>query len=196
MLRRALNFIKKICAHRGYILYVPTSNNISFNSLFLLRQRRKGTATKTKKIPKNFMPLGTYKESSQRSMMGEHFCSPRRMGEQKNGLEKNSQGRISFLLSSMSSSQDMKEKRLFIPEALFLLNLGNKNKILIKEAIKVQIPVIGVLDSDSNPFGIQYPIPGNDDSLESIKLYTTLVIQTIIDMKKKEVQDIGHIHKM
>jgi len=84
-----------------------------------------------------------------------------------------------------------KEKRLFIPEALVLLSLGRSNQILIKEAIKLQIPLVGVLDTDSNPFGIQFPIPGNDDSFDSIELYTKLLIEAVDSNRKTQVIDVG-----
>jgi len=71
-----------------------------------------------------------------------------------------------------------------IPEALFILNV-NDNSILIKEAMKLQLSVIGIIDSDTNPFGVEYPIPGNDDSIESLSVYTTLLHNAIADAKKK-----------
>ena len=53
-----------------------------------------------------------------------------------------------------------------VPQALFLLGAAP-----IKEAMKLQIPIVSVLDSNANPFGVEYPIPGNDDSVESRTLY-------------------------
>ena len=87
-----------------------------------------------------------------------------------------------------------KQKRLFVPEASpppTPSNVGNQNAILIKEAIKLQIPVIGILDSDSNPFGISYPIPGNDDSSDAISVYTTLPLHACTQSEKTQIQDIG-----
>ena len=92
--------------------------------------------------------------------------------------------------ASTNSSATKKNTNLgffFKPEALFLLNCNN-NTALIKEAIKLQIPIVGIVDSDSNIFGIRYPIPGNDDTLETQKIYTELLLNTIIDAKKKEAQ--------
>ena len=60
-----------------------------------------------------------------------------------------------------------------LPQALFLgFDLFGPRIIpLAKEAMKLRLPIIAILDSNSEPFGIQYPIPGNDDSKESIHLY-------------------------
>jgi len=52
--------------------------------------------------------------------------------------------------------------------------------------MKLQLSVIGIIDSDTNPFGVQYPIPGNDDSIESLSVYTALLHNAIADAKKKE----------
>jgi ribosomal protein S2 len=77
----------------------------------------------------------------------------------------------------------------FIPEALFVANLS-VNKILIKEATKLQIPIIGILNNDSNPFGIHYPIPGNNDSAKASALYLKVLIKTLSEGKKKELKQI------
>ena len=52
------------------------------------------------------------------------------------------------------------------------------------EAKKLNIPIIGILDSNSNPDNIDFPIPGNDDARRSINLYCDLIKKTIIDAKK------------
>ena len=54
----------------------------------------------------------------------------------------------------------------------------------IKESIKLGIPIIAILDTNSNPEGIDYPIPGNDDARRSIDLYCNLIKETIISAKK------------
>ena len=54
----------------------------------------------------------------------------------------------------------------------------------IKESIKLGIPIIAILDTNSNPDGIDFPIPGNDDARRSIDLYCNLMKSTINDAKK------------
>lgn len=77
----------------------------------------------------------------------------------------------------------------FVPEALFVANLS-VNKILIKEATKLQIPIIGILSNDSNPFGIHFPIPGNNNSAKASALYLKLLIKALSEGKKKELKQI------
>ena len=54
----------------------------------------------------------------------------------------------------------------------------------VKEALKLNIPIVAILDSNSDPTGINFPIPGNDDARRSINLYCELLKDTIIDAKK------------
>lgn len=60
------------------------------------------------------------------------------------------------------------------PDLLFIIDT-NKESLAIQEALKLNIPIIAVLDSNSNPDNINFPIPGNDDATRSIKLYCKLI---------------------
>ena len=74
---------------------------------------------------------------------------------------------------------DMKK----IPDLVFIIDT-NYESLAIKESIKLGIPIIAVLDTNSNPEGIDYPIPGNDDARRSIDLYCNLMKDTINDAKQ------------
>ena len=80
------------------------------------------------------------------------------------------------------------------PDALFIIDT-NKEDIAIKEANKLGIPVIAILDSNSSPDGIDFPIPGNDDALRAIELYCDLVSSAVLDGISAEMgskgKDIG-----
>ena len=73
-----------------------------------------------------------------------------------------------------------------IPEMIFVIDT-NVESLAIKEAIKLKIPIVAVLDSNSDPTGINHPIPGNDDARRSIDLYCELLKETIVDAKKNIV---------
>ncbi len=70
-----------------------------------------------------------------------------------------------------------------IPNMLFIIDT-NIESIAVKEAVKLNIPIVAILDSNSDPTGINYPIPGNDDARRSINLYCELLKETIVDAKK------------
>ncbi|CDZ16321.1 30S ribosomal protein S2 [Candidatus Johnevansia muelleri] len=65
-----------------------------------------------------------------------------------------------------------------LPNAIFVIDVNNE-RIAIKEANKLNIPVIGVVDSNSDPSGVNYVIPGNDDSFNAIKIYTKFIANAI-----------------
>ena len=70
------------------------------------------------------------------------------------------------------------------PQAIFVVDV-NKDALAVSEANKLNIPVIGILDTNSSPKGIDYPIPGNDDSRKTIELICSLLSKTIIKNEKK-----------
>ncbi|MCP1335826.1 30S ribosomal protein S2 [Futiania mangrovi] len=67
-----------------------------------------------------------------------------------------------------------------LPTMMFVIDT-NKEAIAIQEAKKLNIPVIGVLDSNSDPSDITYPIPGNDDATRAISLYCDLMARAVLD---------------
>ena len=67
-----------------------------------------------------------------------------------------------------------------IPDLMFVIDT-NKETIAIQEARKLGIPVVAILDSNCDPDGIAYPIPGNDDAARAISLYTDLISRAVID---------------
>jgi small subunit ribosomal protein S2 len=80
------------------------------------------------------------------------------------------------------------------PDLLFVIDT-NKESLALQEAKNLGVPVIAVVDSNSNPDGIDYPIPGNDDALSSIKLYCRLISEAALagieDSLGKQGVDIG-----
>ncbi len=69
-----------------------------------------------------------------------------------------------------------------LPDALFVIDVDHE-RIAITEANKLGIPVIGIVDTNSNPDGVDYVIPGNDDAIRAIKLYVKAVADAIMEGK-------------
>ena len=88
-------------------------------------------------------------------------------------------GQRDKLQRSLGGIIDMKK----IPDLVFIIDT-NYESLAIKESIKLGIPIIAILDTNSNPDGIDYPIPGNDDARRSIDLYCNLLKDTINDAKQ------------
>jgi len=81
-----------------------------------------------------------------------------------------------------------------LPDILFIIDT-NKEKLAVEEANKLGIPVVAILDSNSDPQGITFPIPGNDDAIRAITLYCELISGAVLDGISQELaasgQDIG-----
>jgi small subunit ribosomal protein S2 len=77
-----------------------------------------------------------------------------------------------------------------LPDILFVIDT-NKEAIAVAEANKLRIPVVAVLDSNSSPDGIAYPIPGNDDAMRAIHLYCDLVSASVLDGLQAELAASG-----
>ena len=83
-----------------------------------------------------------------------------------------------------------------LPDIMFVVDT-NKEELAIKEANVLGIPVVAVLDSNSDPSGIAFPVPGNDDASRAIRLYTDAVAQAVNEGRTGNAaargQDIGEM---
>ena len=84
------------------------------------------------------------------------------------------------LQRSLGGLMDMKKT----PDLVFIIDT-NYESLAIQESVKLGIPIIAILDSNSNPDGIDFPIPGNDDARRAIDLYCNLIKETILNAKKE-----------
>ena len=76
-----------------------------------------------------------------------------------------------------------------LPDAIFVIDVGF-HKIAIAEAKKLGIPLIGVVDSNHNPEGINYVIPGNDDSAKAVQLYAQSIADAILEGREARLNDV------
>ena len=91
-----------------------------------------------------------------------------KMGKQRDKLER-----------SLGGIADMKKA----PNMIFIIDT-NVEDLAVKEALKLNIPIVAIIDTNSDPTGINFPIPGNDDARRAINLYCELIKQTILDAQK------------
>ena len=127
-------------------------------------------------------------------------------------IEKMEQTGVVARLTKKEASLLMKEKdRLLrdlggirnmpvVPDALFIVDT-KKEEIAVAEANRLNIPVIGIIDTNSDPDLIQYPIPGNDDAVKSVKFITGLITDSIIEGRKafvagKKVQAVAQAQEV
>jgi len=77
-----------------------------------------------------------------------------------------------------------------LPDMIFVIDT-NKESIAIQEARTLGIPVAAIIDSNSNPDGVAFPVPGNDDAMRAISLYCDLVVGAVLDGLQQELRKSG-----
>ena len=105
-------------------------------------------------------------------------------------LKKENKGLTKKEILKLGTEKDKLERSLggiaemkTIPDMIFIIDT-NVESLAVKEALKLNIPIVAIVDTNSDPTGINFPIPGNDDARRAINLYCDLTKQTIIDAQK------------
>ena len=105
-------------------------------------------------------------------------------------LKKENKGFTKKEILKMGAERDKLERSLGgisemqkIPDMIFIIDT-NIEALAVKESLKLDIPIVAVIDTNSDPTGINFPIPGNDDARRAINLYCELVKKTILDAQK------------
>lgn len=78
-----------------------------------------------------------------------------------------------------------------LPDALFVIDVGHE-RIAVREAAKLSIPVVGIVDSNNSPQQIDYIVPGNDDAIRAITLYAKGIADTIVEGKQSRLTLLGN----
>ena len=89
------------------------------------------------------------------------------------------------LEKNLGGIKEMKE----IPAVMFVVD-PKKERIAILEARKLNIPVVGLVDTNCNPEDVDYPIPGNDDAIRAVKLITDVMANAVIEGRQGEAADV------
>ncbi|MEQ1804077.1 MAG: 30S ribosomal protein S2 [Burkholderiaceae bacterium] len=97
------------------------------------------------------------------------------------------QRELAKLEKDIGGIQDMNA----LPDAMFVIDVGY-HKIAVAEAKKLGIPIIGVVDSNHSPIGIDYVIPGNDDSSKALALYARAVADAVLEGKANALNEVVH----
>jgi small subunit ribosomal protein S2 len=76
------------------------------------------------------------------------------------------------------------------PDILFVLDVS-KEDLAVEEAAKLGIPVVGICDTNSDPSGIDFPVPGNDDALGAVRLYLDMALKAVLDGLEEQLRKSG-----
>ena len=174
LLHQALVAVRDVAAKGGRVLFVGTK-----------RQAADPVAEAAKRCAQYYMNNrwlgGTL--TNWRTVSG----SIARLRELEGLLETGGEGRVKKELLNLQREKDKLELSLGgikdmggIPDIMFVIDT-NKEAIAILEARKLNIPIIAILDTNSDPDGITYPIPGNDDAARAIQTYCDLIADAVLD---------------
>jgi small subunit ribosomal protein S2 len=174
LLHRALQAARDVAAAGGRVLFVGTK-----------RQGQEPIAAAAKRSGQYYVNhrwlggmLTNWKTISQ---------SIRRLRELETQLAEGQGGRTKKELLQLQREQEKLERALGgikdmggLPDLIFVIDT-NKESIAVGEANKLGIPVVAICDSNSDPTGIRYPVPGNDDASRAINLYLDLMVGAVLD---------------
>ena len=179
----ALKFAKQLSANRGNILMVGTKRQA--REIIAVEAKRAGVPYVDQRwlggMLTNFKTVKTsikrLKDMKVQQETGLDALSKKEQLMFMRELEK--------LEKDIGGIQDM----VTLPDAIFVIDVGF-HKIAIAEAKKLGIPLIGVVDSNHSPEGIDYVIPGNDDSSKAVTLYARGIADSILEGRANAVNDI------
>ena len=103
-------------------------------------------------------------------------------------LSKKEQSKLDKVYRKLSKNLGGIKNMIDIPRALFIID-STKEEIAILEAQKLNIPVVAIVDTNGDPENIDHPIPGNDDAVRAIELFTSKVTQAIMEGKQKRIEN-------
>jgi small subunit ribosomal protein S2 len=184
MLHRALMITRETVANNGRVLFVGTKRQAQepiaqaaarSGQYFVNHRWLGGMLTNWRTISHSIKKL--------REIDG-------RLSEENSGLTKKE-------LLYLNRERDKLERALGgikdmggLPDLLFVIDT-NKEQLAIAEATKLNIPVVAVVDSNSSPEGVTYPVPGNDDASRAINLYCDLMVGAVLDGIRAEMHASG-----
>jgi len=176
-LKSALVLVHKIIANGGKLLVVSTKKQASEQISDLAKETNQyyvnyrwlgGMLTNWNTIQNSIKRLKKLDEQLSKENLGFTKKEILKFGKEKEKLQR-----------SLGGISEMKK----IPDLMFVIDT-NIESLAVAEAKKLGIPIIAVLDTNSDPTGIDFPIPGNDDARRSINLYCELLKNTIKDAEK------------
>ncbi len=180
MFRVALEFLCKVSSRGGRILFVGTKMQAAgiiaeearrCSQYYINHRWLGGTLTNWKTVSASISKISEY-QNMQNDDTGMYTK------KENVGFERN--------LAKLKRAFGGIESMGGIPHALFVVDV-QKEHIAVKEANALKMPIVGVVDTNSNPSNIDYPIPGNDDSSKSIKYYCRLVSDAILKGIEEEL---------
>jgi len=184
MFNEAMQYLRNVTAKSGTVLFVGTKRQardilseeaIRCGSPYINQRWLGGTLTNFKTIRQSIKRLQDMEASVQNGILDKLT--------KKEGLD--FQRQLEKLNNSLGGIKDMRG----LPDVMFVIDVGYQKGAIV-EANKLGIPVVGIVDTNHNPAGVQYLIPGNDDSSQAIRLYARAAADAILEGREQSIQEI------
>ncbi len=184
LLHRGLEAIREVAAGGGRILFVGTKRQATdvvstaatrCGQYYVNHRWLGGMLTNWRTISNSIKRLRQIEEQ---------------LAEDQTGLTKKELLRLTREQGKLERALGGIKEMGSLPDILFVVDT-NKEAIAVAEARKLGIPVMAILDSNSDPSGINYPVPGNDDAMRAINLYCDLVADAVLDGLQAELLSTG-----
>ena len=183
MLQEAIKFARQLAANRGTILMVGTKR--AAREIVAAEARRAGTPYVDQRWLGGMLTnFKTVKTSLKRL---KEMQAQREAG--LDSMSKKEQLRFTRELDKLEKDIGGIQEMHGLPDAIFVIDVGY-HKIAVAEAKKLGIPLIGVVDTNHNPDGIDYVIPGNDDSAKAVTLYARAIADAILEGRANAVNEV------
>ncbi len=181
MLYTALNVARDVAAKGGKVLFVATKRQAQeivkesaerCGQYYVNYRWLGGMLTNWKTVNKSINRLVKLNEMEEKNAYE---------GYTKKEMQniKKEQGKLALSLDGIKNMGGQ-------PDLLFVIDTP-KEALAIKEAKKLGIPVIGITDTNANPYDVDYPVPGNDDAIRAIQLYCELISSAVLDGMQAEI---------
>ncbi|BCL75175.1 30S ribosomal protein S2 [Jeongeupia sp. HS-3] len=183
LFEEALKYVRRISANKGTVLFVGTKR--SARDIVAEEATRAGMPFVSHRWLGGMLTnYKTVKQSIKRLEDLQAILADENSGYGKKELL-DIQREVEKLDRSLGGIKDMKG----LPDAIFVIDTGYQNGALV-EAKKLGIPVIGIVDTNNNPLGIDFVVPGNDDSSRAIRLYARGIADAVLEGRNQAVQEI------
>lgn len=183
MFQEALNFLGSVASKKGKILFVGTKSQIQ-ESVKAEAERCKMPYVQHRWLGGMLTNYKTIRQSLKRLKDLEELRDSPKFLKLTKKEALNLMRSITKLEKALGGVRDMGG----LPDAIFVLDVGHE-KIAVSEAQKLKIPIVGIVDTNHSPEGIDYVIPGNDDSARALKIYLQGAANAIADARSHIVEE-------
>jgi small subunit ribosomal protein S2 len=184
MYQEALKFVRQLAANKGTLLFVGTKRQareivreeaLRCGAPYVDHRWLGGMLTNFKTVKQSIKRLREMEQMAQDGSF-ERMAKKEALGVQRE---------MDKLLRSLGGIKDLAS----LPDALFVIDVGY-HKGAITEARKLGIPVVSVVDTNHSPEGIDFVIPGNDDSSRAIRLYARGVADAVLEGRSQSIEEV------